>query len=79
MAGILYETDSFINQVVNKAGVATVKVFGGNPLVMGNPNATDSGLRDLTVYATPCKIVINYCLATRGNSNKRKPDVLVNI
>lgn len=52
MAGILYETDSFINQVVNKAGVATVKVFGGNPLVMGNPNATDSGLRDLTVYAT---------------------------
>ncbi|MFP8760813.1 hypothetical protein ACLH2F_34900, partial [Klebsiella grimontii] len=29
--------------------------------------------------STPGKIVIDYYLTTRGNSNKRKPDVLVNI
>lgn len=52
MAGILYETDAFINQTVNKAGVIAEVVYGGNPLVMGNPNATNSGLYDLTRYAT---------------------------
>lgn len=58
MGGILYETDSFINNCKNKAGVTTVAVYGGNPLVMGGVNSTDSGLYDLTVYATAGKKVV---------------------
>lgn len=58
MAGILYETDAFINQTVNRAGVIAEVVYGGNPLVMGNPNATNSGLYDLTKYVTSGKKVV---------------------
>lgn len=58
MAGILYETDAFINQTVNRAGTIAEVVYGGNPLVMGNPNATDSGIYNLTKYATDGKKVV---------------------
>ena len=50
--GVLFETDNFIVDAMNRAGVSAIAIDGGSPIVEGGVNATDKELYNLTAYAT---------------------------
>ena len=55
--GVLFETDNFITNCVNRGGVSAIAIDGGAPIVEGLPNSTDKELYNLTAYATGGKRV----------------------
>lgn len=50
--GVLFETDNFIKNCINRAGVATFDIDGGSPVVEGAVNANDKELYTLSKYAS---------------------------
>lgn len=57
MSGILYEVGKNIPKCDKVSGTINEVIYGGTPLVVGNPLATDFGLDALTLYATGGKQV----------------------
>lgn len=59
--GVLYESDNFIKNCINRAGIAEFDVDGGAPIVVGARVATDKELQVITKYqAEGKKVAIAY-------------------
>lgn len=55
--GVLFETDNFIKNCINRGGVASFDIAGGSPIVEGGVNSTDKELYNLSKYSTGGKKV----------------------
>ncbi|MBQ0114136.1 MAG: hypothetical protein KBT03_13485 [Bacteroidales bacterium] len=58
--GVLFETDNFIKNCINRGAVATFDIDGGAPVVVGGVNATDKELYNLTKYDDEAQVAIAY-------------------
>lgn len=50
--GVLYESDNFIKNCINRAGIAEFNIDGGAPIVVGARIATDKELQTITKVAS---------------------------
>lgn len=55
--GVLYETDNFIKNCINRGGVAEFDIDGGTPIVEGGVNSTDKELYNLSKVTSSTKKV----------------------
>lgn len=52
MHNVLYETDNFIKNCINRGAVATFDIDGGSPVVVGAIDATDKELYNVAKFTT---------------------------